>query len=587
MPTSCCCRTWPVNSDVSRDDLLVSSGLGGVFPAGYPVGRITGVHREANQLLAQVRAAPQARRRPRARGDAGRVRAGQPGGAAHAGARLASGGKPGGRRSRHREYRGRRAASHVISRESLPAILLTSVVALVLNILPLPGWLPVIRPAFLVLAVLYWSTMAPFVAGMALGFFGGLALDVFQGSLLGEHALALSFLTYLALRLNLLTRAKPIFEQSLYVLVALLAYELLLWLIDGWTGPLALEPAALGAHHDRRPDLAARGRHARPLPHARADGGGARQPQMRIKDHWNEQRIFGSRTFAAILIIGLLSLTLLGKLLYLQVIRHDYYFELSQGNRVRHEPIPASRGLILDRRGQVLVDNEPAYQLELIPEQTPDLPDTLQRLAELKLLDPGRHRAAAAHHPLTPRLRQRAHQAAAVRRGDRPLRRASLRVPGRGAARAPDPPLPVRRARRARARLRGGRQRGGPRPHRQAGLRRHHADRQARRREPPTRRSCTASTATSKSWSMRRGARSNSRAPTSPSCRPRRRWPAPTWCCRSTCRRSRRPRARSAITAARSWRSIPPTATCSRSSATRTSIRRCSGAASRAPSTPR
>jgi rod shape-determining protein MreC len=50
-----------VNSDVRRDDVLLSSGLGGVFPAGYPVGRISGVHREANQLLAQVRAAPQAR----------------------------------------------------------------------------------------------------------------------------------------------------------------------------------------------------------------------------------------------------------------------------------------------------------------------------------------------------------------------------------------------------------------------------------------------------------------------------------------------------------------------------------------------
>ena len=50
--------------------------------------------------------------------------------------------------------------------------------------------------------------------------------------------------------------------------------------------------------------------------------------------------------------------------------------------------IPASRGLILDRRGRVLVDNEPAFQLELIPEQTPDLADTLQRLARLKLLDP-------------------------------------------------------------------------------------------------------------------------------------------------------------------------------------------------------
>jgi rod shape-determining protein MreD len=78
------------------------------------------------------------------------------------------------------------------------------------------------RPAFLVLAVLYWSTMRPTPAGMALGFLGGLALDVFQGSLLGEHALVLSFVTYLALRLNLLMRAKPIFEQSLYVAFAAL-----------------------------------------------------------------------------------------------------------------------------------------------------------------------------------------------------------------------------------------------------------------------------------------------------------------------------------------------------------------------------
>ena len=109
---------------------------------------------------------------------------------------------------------------------------------------------------------------------------------------------------------------------------------------------------------------------------------------MRIKDQWNEQRILSSRTFAAVLIIGLLSLSLLGKLVYLQILRHDYYLELSQGNRVRQDPIPASRGLILDRRGRVLVDNEPAFQLELIPEQTPDLTDTLQRLARLKLLDP-------------------------------------------------------------------------------------------------------------------------------------------------------------------------------------------------------
>jgi rod shape-determining protein MreC len=49
------------NSDVKSGDLLTSSGLGGVFPAGYPVGRITGIRREANQLLAQVRAEPRAK----------------------------------------------------------------------------------------------------------------------------------------------------------------------------------------------------------------------------------------------------------------------------------------------------------------------------------------------------------------------------------------------------------------------------------------------------------------------------------------------------------------------------------------------
>ncbi len=46
------------NSDVTSGDLLVSSGLGGVFPAGLPVARISGVRREGNQLLAQVRAQP-------------------------------------------------------------------------------------------------------------------------------------------------------------------------------------------------------------------------------------------------------------------------------------------------------------------------------------------------------------------------------------------------------------------------------------------------------------------------------------------------------------------------------------------------
>ncbi len=51
----------PANADVKVGDLLITSGLGGVFPHGYPVGRVTAIQREVVQPMAQVRVAPLAR----------------------------------------------------------------------------------------------------------------------------------------------------------------------------------------------------------------------------------------------------------------------------------------------------------------------------------------------------------------------------------------------------------------------------------------------------------------------------------------------------------------------------------------------
>lgn len=48
------------SADIVRGDLLVSSGLGGVFPAGYPVGRVLEVRRQPGQSFAQVIAEPAA-----------------------------------------------------------------------------------------------------------------------------------------------------------------------------------------------------------------------------------------------------------------------------------------------------------------------------------------------------------------------------------------------------------------------------------------------------------------------------------------------------------------------------------------------
>jgi rod shape-determining protein MreD len=127
-------------------------------------------------------------------------------------------------------------------RESAMPVTLTTFIALVLMTIPLPFWLAIVKPAFLVLIIMYWSTMAPHVAGITLAFAAGLALDVMQGSLIGQHALALALLSYLAIRFHLQLRAKPIFEQSVFALAALVLYETLLWLIDGWSGQGASNP---------------------------------------------------------------------------------------------------------------------------------------------------------------------------------------------------------------------------------------------------------------------------------------------------------------------------------------------------------
>jgi penicillin-binding protein 2 len=107
---------------------------------------------------------------------------------------------------------------------------------------------------------------------------------------------------------------------------------------------------------------------------------------VHIKDHWSEQRLFDQRAIVAGALIVLLTLGLLGRLFLLQVIRHDYYAELSQGNRVRTEPIPAARGLIVDRHGEVVAGNQPAYQLELVPEEVPNLQAALNGLVALDLI---------------------------------------------------------------------------------------------------------------------------------------------------------------------------------------------------------
>lgn len=109
---------------------------------------------------------------------------------------------------------------------------------------------------------------------------------------------------------------------------------------------------------------------------------------VRIKDHHAEHRLFDQRAIAAAILIALAICAVIARLVWLQIIKYDYFVDLSQGNRIKIEPIPPNRGLILDRNGVPLAINAPSYQLELRREQVPDLDATLQGLADIGLIDP-------------------------------------------------------------------------------------------------------------------------------------------------------------------------------------------------------
>lgn len=102
-----------------------------------------------------------------------------------------------------------------------------------------------------------------------------------------------------------------------------------------------------------------------------------------FKNTWQERRAFSAR----IAVAGLLVVVLLGVLAYrlvqLQSVQHDYFVTRSDKNRMRVRPVIGVRGLIYDRNGVVLAENTTAYRLELIPEQIPDLQDTVARLSQI------------------------------------------------------------------------------------------------------------------------------------------------------------------------------------------------------------
>ena len=105
-----------------------------------------------------------------------------------------------------------------------------------LSIYPLPTWGQWLRPEFALLAVIYWVMLAPFHLGMMFAWFIGLSLDLLEGSVLGQHALALTIIAYICALSHQQLRMFSLGAQMLAVFLLVSLYQLINYWVNNLTG---------------------------------------------------------------------------------------------------------------------------------------------------------------------------------------------------------------------------------------------------------------------------------------------------------------------------------------------------------------
>ena len=119
----------------------------------------------------------------------------------------------------------------------------TLVIALLSMLVPLPDVLEPFKPYWPALVLLYWSLESGDRVTLGLAFTMGLAADLLDGVLLGEQALRLTALVFIALRFRSRLRFFPMWQQTLAVLALLLNDRILLTIVRVFAGD-ALPPSS-------------------------------------------------------------------------------------------------------------------------------------------------------------------------------------------------------------------------------------------------------------------------------------------------------------------------------------------------------
>jgi rod shape-determining protein MreD len=115
-------------------------------------------------------------------------------------------------------------------------IAVSFLLAMMLTILPLPNWANWLRPAWVLIVLIYWVFTMPNIITIEIAWFIGLLLDALTGTTLGEHALALVIITYLINKFYFRMLLSSLWQQTLTIFIIVVIYYSLIFCIQGLIG---------------------------------------------------------------------------------------------------------------------------------------------------------------------------------------------------------------------------------------------------------------------------------------------------------------------------------------------------------------
>ena len=96
----------------------------------------------------------------------------------------------------------------------------------------------------------------------------------------------------------------------------------------------------------------------------------------------NSERLFNKRFDILLIILSILTILLISRLYFLQVISYDHFDTLSKTNRIKYIQTPPRRGIIYDRNNVVLADNSSLYSVEINIKEARDIEKIINAIDE-------------------------------------------------------------------------------------------------------------------------------------------------------------------------------------------------------------